>query len=203
MISFNNKTKGLTPTPILVSFRFFKNIFSIKPTELQNPSSKHFPVAKPKAIPKLVRGFTLMEMLIAIGIVLLILGLSFFSLKDYIKRERINNEVRVLVSFLQEARSKTLSAKDSSQYGVRTETNQIILFKGSAYSAGDPNNSVHDMDSSVYLSIGGGLDTVFKRITGEVVGLTEPRYIIIYTTDASLERTIVIHPSGLIENLND
>lgn len=152
---------------------------------------------------KKILGFTLVEILVAISIMLLIATISFFSLKPYIKKERINNEVRVLTSFLQEARSKTLSAKESEQYGIRTETNQIILFKGASYSAGNPNNVVHNIDPSVYLSIGGGLDTVFKRLTGEVVGITEDRYLILYTTDGSLERTIIVHPSGLIENLSD
>lgn len=156
-----------------------------------------------KTILSFTAGFTLVEILVAISIMLLIATISFFSLKPYIKKERINNEVRVLTSFLQEARSKTLSSKESGQYGIRTETNQIILFKGSSYSVSDPDNVVHNIDPSVYLSIGGGLDTVFKRLTGEVVGITSDRYIILYTADGLLERTVVIHPSGLVENLSD
>lgn len=147
------------------------------------------------------KAFTVIELIVVMAIIFLISTLSFFWLRDFIKRETINNEVRTLVSFLEEAKSKTLSAKNASQYGVRTETNQIIFFEGSSYVSGDPDNKVHDIDSGIYISIGGGVDTVFQKLTGEVSGVTGSRSIILYTTDLSVERSVIIHSSGLIESV--
>lgn len=118
-----------------------------------------------------MKGFSLLEIIIVIGILILLAALGTGSLLQFSKTTDLNSSVEAGVSLLLEARAKTLSSQEESQYGVHFESGKIVLFKGAAYSSSDPLNEETALPSSVETASislnGGGSDVIFKKLTGE------------------------------------
>lgn len=116
------------------------------------------------------RGFTILEILIALSILTLVTTIVAFSFSKLNSSKALGGSANLVVSTLDEARSLTLSSADASQYGVHFEDSQIILFKGSTYSSSDPLNVAVELNSLVGLRniilVGGGMNVIFKRLTG-------------------------------------
>lgn len=116
------------------------------------------------------RGFTLVEIIIIVAIIVILSALTFQSFSNLSEREALDKEALHVLSLLHEARSLTLSSKNATQYGVHLENSRAILFPGSSYSAGNPANKIVDLKESVTISTitltGGGSDVIFNRLTG-------------------------------------
>ncbi|MBI2475795.1 MAG: prepilin-type N-terminal cleavage/methylation domain-containing protein [Candidatus Taylorbacteria bacterium] len=117
------------------------------------------------------RGFTLLEMLVVLalaGIVTLVVTGVFSKAAG---REALDKETAVVLSLLDQARSQTLSAKNSSVYGVHFEAAKAVLFAGPVYSSSDASNVIEPMNPLVQISAitlaGGGSEVLFKALTGE------------------------------------
>ncbi|OGZ44358.1 MAG: hypothetical protein A3J55_03640 [Candidatus Ryanbacteria bacterium RIFCSPHIGHO2_02_FULL_45_17b] len=146
-----------------------------------------------------MRGFTIIELLlvIAIAVILLVIVLSGFS--NLRQSSDFTLAVDEAVSFLQEARAKTLSSENDSVYGVHFETSQFVLFTGDTYNAASASNKVRALPSSVeissFLLTGGGDAVVFKRLTGETA--TYGTITFRRTDDPSITKTIEVVSTGL------
>lgn len=86
------------------------------------------------------KGIMVVESLIVIAV----LGVIFAVVLPQFSRTRetqvLKSAVQDILSVLDKARSRTLASVGSSEYGVRFESNQVIIFKGTVYSSGDPEN---------------------------------------------------------------
>ncbi len=116
-------------------------------------------------------GFTLIEVVIAIGIIAILFTIGtkpFVAMKN---RRALDDSVGRVESVLQEARSMTVSSVGASRYGVHFEETRTVLFRGSVYSPSSLDNKVVNLNSSVLISevnlAGEGLDVVFNRLNGE------------------------------------
>ena len=118
-------------------------------------------------------GITLVEVLVSISISVFILAGAvgtYIFFKNIRNTEALNNAGNIAKFRLEEARSLTLSSKDSSVYGVHFETSAVVLFKGNTYVAGASTNDVSSLGPYATISTslnGGGSDVVFSRLTGE------------------------------------
>lgn len=115
-------------------------------------------------------GFTLLEMLLAIGIVTIIAALSMASLANFNRDKALAIEAEKVLSLVAKARSLTLAAKDDSVYGVHFEAQKAVLFKGGSYNANDSTNQIQPLNGEVNIAtvalIGGGADVVFRKLSG-------------------------------------
>src|SRR3989338_3035411 len=115
-------------------------------------------------------GFTLVEIIIAIGIMVLLASVIVSGFLNFRKESLLNSSAELVVSSLLGARAKTLSSEGGYQYGVHLQNDRVVLFRGALYSAGDPNNVETVLPSAVEISAitlaGGGTDLVFARLTG-------------------------------------
>src|SRR3989338_6463803 len=116
------------------------------------------------------RGFTFIELLTALSIFLILAIMSvgvFFSFRP---QNVLESDARRVESVLRLARTRTLSSLNSSNFGVHMEATQAVLFEGSTYDSGDPDNKVFTLAAAneVYdISLaGGGDDVVFDKLTG-------------------------------------
>jgi len=149
------------------------------------------------------RGVTLIEILVAIGVAVILIGISttiFYRLNN---KFALDKGVDAVTSTLQEARSLTLAGKNGLQYGVHFGSSELVLFEGASYSSSDPNNVVTNLNfraaiRNISLS-GGGSDVVFKRLTGATdnVGSVEV-YIL---NEASASSTVNILNTGVVQEL--
>lgn len=147
-----------------------------------------------------MKGYTAIEMLIAIAIISLIAGLALTGLKTYKTSSELAGAVEDGISYLEDARAQTLSSKQISQYGVHFEQNRIVFFKGISFIPTDPNNREQALPSSVEISAislnGGGSDVVFQRLTG--VTNQYGTVILRLKNDIEKKRIITIEKSGAV-----
>lgn len=147
------------------------------------------------------KGFTLLEILIALAIVSLMLTVIFFSLSKFNSYQALDKSADLVVSVLEEARSRTLSSVGASQYGVKLDEFEVTLFKGTTYAPADPDNMVTDLNTLVAIRdvvlAGSGTSVVFKRLTGSTdeVGTAQ----IYLKADPTIFRTITISSTGVVE----
>lgn len=116
-------------------------------------------------------GFTLAEILVATGIIVVLSVMGFHTFILFRKTAELKSTVENAMSSLLEARAKTLSSRDAAQYGVHFEQDKMIIFKGSLYSPGDSVNQEILLPPRVEISAitlaGGGGEVIFKRFSGE------------------------------------
>lgn len=148
------------------------------------------------------KGFSLLELIIVVGIMAILGAITIFSLISMNNAELVSRDVFQVRSLLDRARSQTLSAKDDSQYGVHFTQTSVTLFKGSAYSPSDPENYVFNLDDRVLISSfvfsGQGNDVVFYRLTGETSVSGTVTFIL--KKDPSKTKTITISKTGIIQS---
>ncbi len=144
-------------------------------------------------------GFTLIEILIVIGIFLIISSIVFFSFSNLNKVQALDKSAMSVASVLEEARSLTLSSKDSSQYGVFFDDDEVVLFKGEDY---DPNEIVKTVSLNPLVEIseifGGDADeVVFERLTGKAS--EEGLVVVSLKSDSEVQKIIKVYLTGLVE----
>jgi prepilin-type N-terminal cleavage/methylation domain-containing protein len=96
---------------------------------------------------KLVRGFTLVELLVSMGILALIFGLSSVNISQLPSNTVQSTNLDTLKSDIRS--QQTLSMSNDSSYGVHFESNSYTLFKGDSYTQGLNANTVISLDSGI------------------------------------------------------
>ena len=143
------------------------------------------------------RGFTLVEILIAVGIIGLVSTLVIIPLASFRDSALLDGAAEEILALLHEARARTVSSDGASRYGVYLESDKITLFKGASFpGAGDPNNKEVSLHNRLILTMSNSLvnGLVFERLTGEVAsgGTTT----ISLVSDNTKSRTIEISSIG-------
>lgn len=146
------------------------------------------------------KGFTIVEILVAIGIALTIAALTVAVFANFRNYLALRTAVSDIQTALIDARMATLSSQGDTVHGVRIATSSVTRFVGSTYSAGASTNLVFPFSYGVTASFAatpaGSADVVFTRLTGAAqtsgtITVTEPR--------SGRTATIMIYSSGLIE----
>ena len=125
----------------------------------------------------LIKSFTLIEVLIIVGILTLLAALSVPAFRFSQQESDLNNSVEEIINILRLAQNKTLSSEGASQWGVYFENttipHQYILFKGSNYALRDGSfDEIHKIPKNVEIyeiNLGEGKEAVFKQVTGEAI----------------------------------
>ena len=138
------------------------------------------------------KGFTLIEIIVAIAVIAVIVLVIVSALASFRRSADLNHAVDGVTAQLREARRRTIESKDASQWGVHIESSRTTLFKGTTYSSGAADNEVFTLPNTVTAS--GPADVVFKRISGD----TDQSGTLTLTLGSST-KIITIRSSGLIE----
>lgn len=151
------------------------------------------------------RGFTLIELALVLGILVLFLGLSIPQLRSFQQISYVNATGKEVIAVLRLAQSRTLASERASQYGVYFDTSttphQYTLFEGPSYSARDPaKDEVTILQKTIEISavsLGGANEVVFSRLTGqaESPGTIMFRQI----ADPIYTKTVSILSSGVVQ----
>lgn len=109
-----------------------------------------------------MRGFSLVEVIVALGILGLLLGLAVAGYRTFTRNINLETIAQQVIIVLDDARSRTVASLNDSQYGVRFQNNTYTLLANP--------NEVHTLPAGVEFSsialAGGGSDVMFNRITG-------------------------------------
>lgn len=149
-------------------------------------------------------GFTLIEILVVIAIFFIFLALLITPFILLNREQALTGSMLIVKSALSEARSKTISSEHDTRYGVHFEEGEsvIVLFRGSSYSSGDPDNV--DVPLHSYISIdsvdlaGSASSVLFDRLTGATSQAGEI-VLVEGTGDDAKYKTITIFSTGVVE----
>lgn len=148
------------------------------------------------------KGFTLVEIVVSIAITILISLIVISTFASFNNQQVLKKETDAALSVLEKARSLTLSSKDSTQYGVRFQSNSFIFFNGASFSSSSPSNEITVLDNKVRIAdinlSSNGVDVVFDRLKGSTS--QNGTITFLETADSSKTKTITIYQTGLIES---
>jgi len=147
---------------------------------------------------KTTTGFSLIEILIAIAILLIIGGVSISPFLNWRREKAIDSASDITLSVLEEARNLTINAYKGNQYGVYLGTNdRLITFIGTTYDSGTTSNIVTMLPTNEIISTSTlGTSVVFQKFSGSAQG----NGIIVLSdkNNASTTRTIIVDISGAV-----
>jgi len=139
-------------------------------------------------------GITLIELLLVITIIA-ILGATVVPVStNLLQRHFLKNKTNELVNSLSTARLNAMLSKEDSQWGVKTTSTQMILFKGSSYAGRDTAfDLVYDLPATISVT---EIEVVFSKLTGD------PSQTLSVTVSSQIDsKTITMNAVGVV-NVN-
>jgi len=148
-------------------------------------------------------GFTLIEFLIVVAVLVILASILFSSIIFFHRRSLIDATNQEIINALRLAQNKTLSSEGASSFGVHFETWRFVLFKGDVYNPSASDNEVHDLLTGMEIAqigLGGGSDVIFERLTGNAAqaGFIKAELI----QDSTKNTLIYVDSSGTISSLD-
>ncbi len=128
-------------------------------------------MVSPKA--SILNGFTLIEILITMGIMVIIFTIGLFFTLDMYKTYTFHSEQSLAVSVLQKARSQAMANIDELPHGVFLDTanNQYVIFEGSTHTSYPSKNitvpfiSANSVTSHSWT---GATEVLFNQLDGSI-----------------------------------
>lgn len=140
------------------------------------------------------RSFTLIELLIVIGIIGALAGVSAPFLSTFLGGKQLTTTTDKVVRTLRKAQNYALSGKKDSVWGVHYESGLLVLFKGDDYDVRET-----DFDEKFNLprivSIAGWTDIYFRKLRGKPL----PETLEITITMLNEEQTVTINSEGTVD----
>jgi len=149
-------------------------------------------------------GFTLIEIIIVMSIIVFLISASIVSYRSFEKSTELEKTVQNIISTLKLSQSKTIASNEASPYGIHFESDKYISFKGSEYQPESVNNKIYNISNrleiyNINLS-GEENDIIFQRISGKTE--QNGNISIKMISDPTEFKTISIKSSGIIELSN-
>lgn len=85
-------------------------------------------------------GFTMVEMLVVIGIFVFVAGLGLFLSTTTLRNSSFSSDVDGVAATLQRARGRAATNINESSHGVYLDASGYVIFQGTSYSPSDPMN---------------------------------------------------------------
>lgn len=112
------------------------------------------------------RGFTLLEVILSLGILTIIAGLGFVVSLDFYRTYFFNADRDTFVGVLQSARAKAMSNINESNFGVYVESSSYTLFQGVSYVLRDVSQD-SIISTSPRITKTGLSEVVFSQLSGD------------------------------------
>ncbi len=153
-----------------------------------------------------MKGFTLVELLVVMAVMGILLSLSYVTLLGAQRRSSLNSTVSVLVTDIKQQQLKTMTgdtggATPSGSYGLYFQPSRYTVFHGTQYQAGQASNYVVNLDPTVSFSsiLFPNASLVFATVSGEVVNYASgSSSVIVKDTTSSEQKTIIVNQFGTI-----
>jgi len=97
-------------------------------------------------------GITVVEILIVISIIGILALIALPQFSKIKENQVLKNTIGDVTSALHNAQSQSLASKNSSEYGVYFQSNQIVIFKGKIFSVGAQDNKTINIISPASIS---------------------------------------------------
>ncbi len=147
-----------------------------------------------------MKGFTLIEILVVIAILVLLSALVWPPFMDFKRNESLRAAVLEVESVLHQARSQTLASQEGLSYGVWFDNDRLVLFRGEEYNEVDDRNVIFILPPVVSIDnielSGDSTMVVFDRLTGEALFFGQIDLVL--TSNTNKRKVIEISPAGVI-----
>lgn len=148
-------------------------------------------------------GFTLIEVVLALGMITILSTIMVISLFSFKKRQGLDIEVKKITSAVREARDRALTQKETSQWGIRFENplgdvkDFYKIVKGPDYVSGVVVSQTYLTSGLVFFSPADNsvTDIFFSKITGLPDAANSIR---IGLSNGSASTTITIDAQGRV-----
>lgn len=145
-------------------------------------------------------GFTLVEVIIVIAILVIIASIVWVIFRNVSSNQSVDSASSLVRSVLEDARSRTLAARDDTRYGVHFEAGSTTLFAGATFSDGDPSNEIVLLPKGTQISntalTGGSSNIVFEHLTG--AASATGTIVVSLISDSTATSGIIVQGTGLI-----
>lgn len=145
------------------------------------------------------KGFTLAEIMIVIGIMAVLAGLSATAFFDFSNYQSLDNDSYSALSHIQNARSLASNSYKFSEYGIRVASTSLSVFQGKTYSVAST-TLVLNLSSKVAVSAinlsNGSTEFYFNKISGKP---NATGTITFKLNSSTTTKSIIINSTGLTE----
>lgn len=142
------------------------------------------------------KGITIVELMIVIAIIIILVAVALPKFSEMRNIEVLKSATEDVLSMINKARTQTLSSVDSSEYGVHFQSDKVIIFKGTNYSAGASTNEELLILTPANISninlTSGATNLYFSRLTGN-----PSRTGTVTISNGSFTRIITISATGI------
>jgi len=142
-------------------------------------------------------GFTLIELIIVMGIMGLLATFGIIIGTDTYARYSFHSEAENAVSLLQKARSEAINNIGESSHGVYfADSPNLVLFQGSSYVPGNPEDlKIEKSKTASYSDTCTNNSVVFSQLSGD----TTPCTVTVSSANAAAPTIITINSEGGID----
>lgn len=139
------------------------------------------------------RGFTRLELLLSVAIISLLAGLSLPVYRTLLSKNDLDIAATVTASSLKRAQVLSQSVDGDITWGVKVQSGNIIVFKGTSYVARDASYD-ENFDLVTSIAPSGTTEYVFSKLSG----LPQAIGTVILTTESDT-RTVTINEKGMVD----
>jgi prepilin-type N-terminal cleavage/methylation domain-containing protein len=147
-------------------------------------------------------GYSLMEIIVVLGILGVIAAFSLFASVDMFRSYLFRGERDIFISNFQKVRSRAMNniclggvCTDGKPHGVHIEADSYTLFQGAAYNPSDSINEQFEInDNAMITGSTIPLDIVFSQLSGDAT----PEGSVTIADDAGHSSTVTINAEGRI-----
>ncbi|MBI2013731.1 MAG: prepilin-type N-terminal cleavage/methylation domain-containing protein [Candidatus Colwellbacteria bacterium] len=111
------------------------------------------------------KGFTLIEIVIAIGILAALGGMGLLVAIEQYRTYALEADLGTAVSLIQRARTRAMANIGESEHGFYTDGINYVLFRGPSYANRDPDYD-EEIPVAVVVNISGTQEFVFSELEG-------------------------------------
>ncbi len=111
------------------------------------------------------RGFTLVELLVVLGIVVVITGISFSVYKAYPQQNDLEAGKISVAQSMRRAQVLAQASKTDDDWGVKIESARAVIFKGNDYATRDTSYD-EILEISPRVVISGTTEYIYSKFTG-------------------------------------
>jgi len=112
------------------------------------------------------RGFTVLEIMVAVGLITIIGSLALFVSMDFYRSYNLDTEVETFITLISRARGRAVNNIDAMSHGVYIDEENVTLFRGNNYQTRDEELDEIFKRSQAF-EVEGLEEIVFDQLTGE------------------------------------
>jgi len=140
------------------------------------------------------RGFTLVELLLSMMIIVVVSGLSIPLYESFNRRNDLDITAQTVASAMRRAQAYSRAPSNDAAWGIKLQSNNIVIFQGTSYAA---RNATYDETINLPGSItGSGLTEIaFGKLSG--AASATGTYNLTSTTNST--KAISVNAKGTID----